>query len=211
MKIQHGEFSITAISYLNNVVSAIDSDAYKEASNKEMVQIVELVKGDRKEETAAWDGYNALSNIYSVDELKEFAKTSTKGNIEYYKYLIEKTIRIGTMNIGINYVENENSNHMLNYNYLGQLSLPITFSAVYIILGISIIYLIWYLIKKKDIDWILAFFTVLILANLFTLIVGAPFESQRLFVGSIVLVLLLISYVVGKIDKKGEEDEKVNV
>ena len=45
-------------------------------------------------------------------------------------------------------------------------------------------------VKNKNINWYLAFFTVLIAANIFTLIVGAPFESQRLFASSIVQVLL---------------------
>lgn len=211
MKSQHGEFSITAISYLNNLVSAIDSNVYQNASNKEMVKLVEEAKAGRMEEVAAWDGYEAIKNRYTVEEQKEFVKTSTSGNKEYYKYLIKKTIKLGAFNIGTNYAENEKLNYENLYSYFGQVSLPITFGTVYIMIAISAIYLIWYLIKYKNINWVIAFFAVLIIANLFTLIVGAPFEPQRLFSTSIEVVLLLIAYVAGKVKVKGEEDEKITI
>ena len=73
---------------------------------------------------------------------------------------------------------------------------------------ISIVYLVWNFIKFKEIDWLISFFTLLISANIFTLIVGAPFESQRLFFSSIVPVLLLISYTIKNIKKGVNKGEK---
>lgn len=54
----------------------------------------------------------------------------------------------------------------------------------------------------KQIDWIIAFFTVLILANLFTLIVGTLEEQQQLFLNSIECVLLLVVYAFKLICKR---------
>ena len=66
---------------------------------------------------------------------------------------------------------------------------------------ISIAYIIYKFIKYKELDWLVSFFMLLILANLFTLIVGAPFESQRLFFTSIVPIMLLIGYTIKNIKK----------
>lgn len=199
MKAQYGEFSLTAISYVNQLISAVDSDAYHSANNPEMIQIVDEVTGDRTEEKASWDAYNALKDVYSVKQLKEFASSSIMNSPNYKNYIINKTIRIGYLDIGTNYVEhkdfaNDLSNSSKNYKYLGHLLLPINFAIVYILIGIAIIYLIWYVIKYKKINWEVAFLTVMILANLATLIIGAPFEPERLFLASIPCVLLLIAY-----------------
>ena len=67
---------------------------------------------------------------------------------------------------------------------------------VYILIIASIIYLLYKLIKDKKIDWIMASLTSAILGNIFTVIVGAPFEQQRLFLPSVGLVLLNIIYLI---------------
>ena len=113
---------------------------------------------------------------------------------------------MGNENIGVTYDKGNNSNEgsMYNFESLNGLILPITFGLVYVILLASIIYLIWYLIKYKKINWICAFFTSMIFANIFTLIVGAPFEEQRLFFPSVCLVLLYLGMIVDKIKLKKE-------
>jgi hypothetical protein len=202
MKAQHGEFSVTAVSYINNTVTAIKSGSYKNASNQEMIKLVDEIKGDKEEEKLYWDAYNALNENYTIEDLKEFASSSIKNNPDYIKYLIYKTEDLGFINIGTaSYVTNLTEYSKINYNYIGNLILPINFAFVYIIMLIAIIYLIWNLIKNKEIDWIVSFFTVLIVANLFTLIVGAPSESQRLFVASIIPILLLIGKVISNYKK----------
>lgn len=206
MKIQHGEFSVTSVSYINNLVIAIKSNAYKNATNQEMIKLVDDIKGDKEEEALYWDSFNALKEKYSVDELKEFASSSMKNNPGYLRYLVDKTVDLGFVNIGTaSYITPNEEYNQLNYTYIGNLLLPINFSFVYLTMIACIIYLLWNLIKNKEIDWVVAFFTVLIVANLFTLIVGAPSEPQRLFLSSIVLFLLLI----GKIMSCYKSDNKV--
>ena len=194
MKAQHGEFSVTSVSYINNVVTAIKSNTYKNASNQEMIKLVDEIKGGKEEEALYWDALRALQKEYSVEELKEFASTSIKGNPNYLKYLVDKTVELGFVNIGTaSYVTPIEGYQELNYTYIGNLILPINFSFVYFVMIICIVYLLWNLIKNKQIDWVVAFLTILIVANLFTLIVGAPSEPQRLFLPSIISFLLLIS------------------
>lgn len=206
MKQQHGEFSVTAVSYINNTVTAIKSGCYKKASNPEMINTVNEIKGEKEEESLYWAAYNALSEKYTVEELKEFASSSTKNNPDYIKYLIYKIEDLGFVNIGTaSYVTPYEEYSHINYTYIGNLILPINFAFVYIMMIISIVYLLWNLIKNKEIDWMIAFLAVLIVANLFTLIVGAPSEPQRLFLASIVSVLLLI----GKGISRYKQDTKM--
>lgn len=199
MKSQHGEFSITTISYINNVITVIDSNSYKKANNTNIIAEINEIKGDRKDEAICWAAFNAIKEKYSVDELKELTRSSIKNDSNYIKYIVNKTINLGMCNIGTaGYVNNKEGYETINYAYIGNLLLPINFAFVYIMLIIAIIYLVYNLIRNARIDWIIAFFTILILANLFTLIVGAPFESQRLFLSSIIPILLLIGYVISK-------------
>ena len=217
MKTQHGEFSITSVSYINNVVTAIKSNAYKNATNQEMIKIVDEIKGGEEKEEHYWNALKVLQKEYSVAQLKEFASSSIKNNPKYYlKYLIFKTVELGFVNIGTaSYVAPIAGYEEINYTYLGNLTLPINFSFVYIVLIICIIYLIWNLIKNKKIDWVVSFLTILILANLFTLIVGAPSEPQRLFIPSIVSFLILLGKLLTingkeiKLLSQGGENKKV--
>lgn len=209
MKIQHGEFSITAVSYINSTVTAVNSNLYKRATNQDMVNIVEEEVKESNDGTTAFLALNALKEKYSIDEIKDFAKDSLKYDTGYITYLMKKTINLGTSNIGTTeYVTNKEAYQNINYTVIGNLIMPINFSFVYIMIIAGIIYLIWKLIKFKKIDWVVAFLTILIFANLFTLLVGAPFESQRLFFPSIIPVLLLIGLVISNIREKNMIFEK---
>lgn len=215
MKYQHGEFSITAVSYINNTVTAIDSDLYKRAENKEMVKIVDETISGKSRGSASWEALNILTGKYSVNEIKQFANQSLKKDSKYFEYMFNKTLNLEESSIGtVGYVNVKEQFSKINYNNLACLLLPINFAFVYIMVIVGIAYLLWKLIKFKKIDWIVAFFTLLIFANLFTLIVGAPYESQRLFLPSIVSVLLMLGLIISKIKTteiaEGEKKVKTN-
>ena len=199
MNNQFGEFALTRVSNLNNVVSAIQSKSYKNASNEEMIKEVDNTLAEDKN---MWDAYEALASKFTKPELEEFASSSLKTK-DYLKFLLKKTVQLGACNIGVNYVDNvnlgkEEAPYAISYADLGATILPITFGFVYFLIAFSIIYLIWNLIKTKKINWMVAFFTALIFTNLFTLIVGAPEEEQRLFSASIPLVLLFLVYIIDR-------------
>lgn len=218
MKWNKGSFSLTTISYLNQLISAIDSDSYQYASNPEMIKIVDEITQDRTDERASWEAYDALKEKYAVEDLKEFASSSIRNSPNYLTYLLNKTVRTGYLTIGTNYVDHKDyladllNNSYKGYYYLGNLILPINFAAIYILVAVMIVYLIWYLIRYKKIHWIIAFFTCVIGANVITLIVGAPFEQQRLFMASIPCVILIVTYGINiLIGKKGKRNEEIIV
>lgn len=202
VKSQYGEFSISAVSYVNNFISVLDSEIYKNVDdNPEMLNRIYEIIGDRKDEAILWETSDTIRKEFSVDEIKEFNKSAMTSNLDYFKYLVKKVVYTGSLNIGTNYVENihleqDPKNYARNFNYVGSVILPISFALVYMLIITSIIFLLYKLIKYKKIDWIMAFFTSLVSGNIFTIIVGAPFEQQRLFLPSIGIVLLLIIYLI---------------
>lgn len=207
VKSQHGEFSVSAVTYINNFMSVLDSGTYKNVdTNEKMLNRINEVIGDRTDESVLWEACDTIRREFSVDEIKEFNETAMTANSDYLEYLKNKVVYTGSLSIGTTYVENieleENlKNYSRTFSYIGNMLLPINFAMVYILIIISIIYLIYKLVKDKKIDWIIAFLTSVVFGNIFTIIVGAPFEQQRLFLPSVGLVLLMIIYLV-KILKK---------
>ena len=206
MKQQYGKFALTDVSTTNSVVSAISSNTYRNSNNMEMIKIVDnmIIKENKDLEniTDVSEIYKTLARKYDDTQLKEFASSSLK-TPEYLEYLLRRTIKLGKSNIGINYVDNSSLNlnknsKTISYEELGYISLPITFGFVYFLVFGGIVYLIYNLIKNKKVNWIVAFFTSLIFASTFTIIVGAAFETQRLFLSTIILVLLFITYIISK-------------
>ena len=202
VKSQYGEFSISAVSYVNNFISVLDSGTYKNVNdNDNMLNRINEIIGDREDEAVLWETSNTIRKEFSIDEIKEFSKSAMTVNSDYFDYLVDKVIYTGSLNIGTTYVENihleeDPQNYSKSFTYIGSIILPINFTIVYILILIAIICLLYKLIKDKKLDWVMAFLASAILGNIFTVIVGAPFEQQRLFLPSISFVLLLIIYLI---------------
>ena len=70
-------------------------------------QIIVIVK--IKQENVGeilWKTTGVIREEFSVDEIKKFSKSAMTTNSDYLKYLINKTIYTGSLNIGTTYVEN---------------------------------------------------------------------------------------------------------
>lgn len=206
IKRYYGTFGLTSVSGLNNLVVSIYSDAYKDGNNAELIKEIDDMKKDDNSTQICFYIYNMLSKTHSQEELANFASESLKNNPKFKDFLVKKTTELAPVNIATSYaiVQDSDGKIICNYRDIGSILLPITFGMIYILLIISIIYLIWYLIKYKKINWICAFFTSTIFANIFTLVVGAPFEEQRLFFPSMCLVILYVGVIIDKIKLKEE-------
>lgn len=206
IKTDYGVFGITNVTNINTMLTIIYSGAYNEKPDEPVsITIKEATQVQPTEAETYEIFHNNVLSKYSLSELQEYSKKiiNTK---TYREFIINRFVTVGNENIGVTYDNGKNSANgaMYNFESLNGLILPITFGFVYIILLASIIYLIWYLIKYKKINWICAFFTSMIFANIFTLIVGAPFEEQRLFFPSVCLVLLYLGMIVDKMKLKEE-------
>ena len=191
IKRNYGVFGLTLVSIDNTAVSVIDSGLYKNSDNKKIVEDVDKMMAE--DSTNVFNIYFSIEAKYPIDEINNFAKSAIKNSPEYFEYLTDKTINLGSKTIGISYVVSE-----IDYTKIGALFIPITFGVIYIMILTSIVYLIWYIIKYKKIDWVTAFFSSTIFANIFILIVGAPYEEERLFFPSIVLVILWLGNILSK-------------
>lgn len=196
MNNQYGQFKLTTISDINDIISVIFSNTYEKSNNKEIIEIINNVK-ENEVATPYFKLAERIKEEFSFEEIKEFISSSQKTK-EYLNYIINKTFVLAGSNIVVNYTDNTFLN-ILDLNLI-----PVSFGLLYIVIIISIIYLCYKLIKQKQVDWIMAFCISLILANIFTLIVGAPFEEQRLFIPSVVLVFILLAYIVEKIIQRGK-------
>lgn len=206
VKMNYGNFGLTSVSNVNNVTTAICSNGYKNSKNEKLKNRIQELAGKNPEPAKVFDVWYIVETEYSNEELKEFAKESLYNNKEYREYLVNKIINLSEKNIGTlyNFVTQKYQKEtfkIYDMKIMENIVLPINFGMIYLMLLGTISYLIYYLIKHKKIDWILAFCTVFIFANLFTAIVGAPYETQRLFISAIVFVLLEIAYIMEKYKK----------
>jgi len=204
----YGNFMISSVTYINDLVSIADSKAYTETSESEIKQIMQEVRDDKTDAESCWEVRNRLSN-YSYKEKKEFIKEA-KYSKKHIKYLVNKLISLGGVQLGIigyiPLVENSSMDAYLS------IVLPITFGMTYLMLVAIACYLIYKLFKYAQIDWFLSMIFIFILANLFTLIVGAPFEPQRLFIVSVIPIIMCIGYMISKIaDNNFEIDIENNL
>lgn len=195
-KNQFGMFSISGISDLNNIVMVIDSGIYKNSNNKEIINDIDDVLNSNIE-VPIWIAADHVRYNYSIDEKKDFLNSSKKNGFkEYTNYLTDKVILISKYSFGVIYAFNYyDLNKDLIINSLAFNLFPVSFSIVFYILIISFIYLLDRLIKKKDIEWIVAGLFSIIGGNLFLSIFFAPYECQRLVVTSIPMVIILIPYL----------------
>lgn len=201
---QHGKFALTTVSALNNAVSVIQSKTYKKTENKEMIKVIDDALDEDK---TIWEAYDVLANKFDEKEINELVKVATK-TPEYKQYLLKKTLELGYNNIGLSYVNNidisnKDKPYIISYKYIGSTIFPVTFGLLYCVILYSILYLIYNLFKTKKVNWIVAFFTSLIFANIATLIIGAPEEEQRLFSASMPLVMLYVVYIANLTLKNG--------
>ncbi len=200
MKNIYGVFGLSRVSYINKHISILDSNTYYKADNKEILNDIENIKKQEGEDVNKFILNNKLSEIYSTDQLIQFFNNAKDNNrLEYFKYMIQKFIKLGQENFGTSYVSTKNNSDL--FEQIGYATFPVTFYHVYVLIVVSIIYLLKNLIKNKKIDYVYAFFTFMIFANVFISIVGAPYETQRLVSASIPIILMQVSYIMSKLLK----------
>ena len=207
---QYGSFGLTHVSYRNNFISALESNAYCYADNKEIIQDINKVIGNKEDKSLYWSALQDLLKTHSDNEIEKFSNNALKkGRIEYFKYILNKTIELSNLHIGTIYTENVAKYKSINYIAISTLIIPINFAIVYIILVGTFIYLLYYLFKYRKIEWNLAILSLIIFGNIFISIVGAPFETQRLCLISIPCIMMLVANIL-EIYKENKENYAEN-
>ena len=208
MRIQYGNFGLTSVSNTNSTLTLIYSGLYTYSDRKDFVKDIDkfYIPNDA---FVPWDALDYLSTRYRVKEFDEFI-SSTKKNagINYYLYLVRKTLSCGADSLGVIYSVPKDGSNIYQFNILAYDFFPVSFSLVYYFLIGAFVYLLFYLVKKKEIEWITAALFSIIAGNIFVSLVGAPFEWQRLSVISIPAIIILIPYLVSEVFIMTNEKQK---
>lgn len=200
IKVNYGNFEITNVSTANKVANIIESGTYVSGDNKNIIDMINNELKGRNYKEDFWSStYKAINNFEKRD-IDQYCSSVYKNDTKRYLfYILQNTLILGEKSVGIRGAFNTQDYSSVKYKTLyfyDNMILPINFMHLYLIILISIIFLFILLFKNKKIEWILAFLISMIVANLFTTIVGAPMDYQRLFSSSIPLVIILIAYLI---------------
>ena len=208
---QYGNFGITSVSYVNNFITVLDGDLYKYSDNSEMIEKIDQIKGKETDKNIYWKVLNEMKKMYSDKEIKHFSSSAIKNSrIEYIKYILQKTINLSDVHIGVIYTNNLTKYKNIDYLKISNLVMPINYSTIYILLTGIFIYIIYALFKYKKIDWIISILFLIIVGNIFISIIGAPFETQRLCLITIPSLIVLLGYLFCIPYKEKVDDETIN-
>lgn len=206
IRLQYGEFGLSAVKNTNSIITLIDSRLYYYGEDEKIIKDIDKIikPGD---ESTIWKAYYSIAKKYKSKKLDEFNKRSIRNaKKKYVNYIAEKVLTVGQNNIGTIYSMREKNKPKRNLENLSIMLFPISFDLLFVILSISFIYLIYYLIKGKAIEWTVAALFSIIAGNVFISIIAAPYETQRLCVISIPATILLIAYLISIICKTNISD-----
>lgn len=205
IKERFGFFGVSWVSNHNKMWLLTESGLYAKSQDREKVELME--SGE------LWHGYFLLVNRYGMDETMKYWSETVKQNLpEYLSFLAKKAISYSKETIHTVY----------STGYLGKINdvpdekavlltgvsgimLPISCGMMYVILIFDIVYLIYLLIKRKTMDWMVAFTTAFVFCNFFLSMFMAPFEFQRLFSVSVPFLIIMLAHYANKIVCRGKD------
>jgi len=195
----YGLFNLTGVSDINNVMLISKDDLYKYGDNEEIVEIYDNVV-ESEGNVEHWVIVDEVFTKFDKRDIHKFVKSvKRKSGIKYYFYIIKKFFGLSPDSVGIIYSTSEKISTVENFKHLSYTMLPISFGLSYMIFAISLGFIIYYLFKFRKIDWVVGALFTLGAGNMFVAIAFAPFESERLSLNSLIVLIILISYLVKRI------------
>ncbi len=209
VRIYYGVFGLTSVSEVNNTIIVIDSGLYKNGDNLNIINDIDATYNPNDNNTT-WTAREAIIQKYGVEAITKFDKyVVNSSRKDYILYMIKKIFTIGNLNIGIIYSETINNHSNYNINTIFNVLFPMSFSLTYICLIIAFIEILYLLIKHKKLEWLLCALFTIIAGNLFLSIFFAPYETQRLCLISIPLLIVLIPYLILKITENNKNEKTI--
>ena len=210
VRLNYGEFSLTSVKQVNNTIIMIDSNLYSYGENDKITKDIDSIYIPGYE-YSAWLASNYIMMNYTRNDITMYIKKSfSNAKEKYLVYFVKKAISIMPNNLGTIYSVREQNYSAQYYNNIAYLLFPVSFALLYIILFITFIYLIYRFFVKKKIEWTIAALFTIIFGNVFISIISAPYETQRLCVNSIPVLIVLISYFISIICKKHVDDSDIS-
>lgn len=191
-KITYGNFGLSSVSYINDLLIVIDTNMYQRSSNEEIRDYIAQQRGEKKDiYDIIWDG---LMVNYSSDDLEVFAKDLIRENrLTYVKKMVLKAIKWGIRPASTAYNTLE-ERRALDMEQIAGFLFPIPFGLVYILVLGGCVWIFVGIVRKKRLDWVLLLCIMLIGGNIAVTIIAAPYEPERLCVTSLPVLIIGISY-----------------
>ena len=189
---KYGVFSISKVSYINNVLTVIDSGLYRKSDNLEIIEAI----GEPQKPQDIYDVlWGKLLVKFSGAELRAFSDAVIRENrITYYKILFYKALNWGAEPIVDSYLIS--THDLWDYSSWAIAIMPFTFGAIYIVVSIGMLFVFSRFVREKKLNLLLLIILLCICGNLATMVLAAPYEPARLFVASIPILMSGVIYVI---------------
>ena len=198
IRVQYGVFNISSVTNVNNFMIITNSGVYTYGDDEEIIDCLNDISNETIDQSR-WDDLNNCMYQHDTKEITNFIKIAKrKSGIRYYIYFIKRFLGIGPSSLGVIYAYGpKDNNHIIST--LSYTMLPLSFTISYYIFAISFIFICYYYFKFKKIDWIAILLFTIGFGNIFVSIVFAPFETERLSLLSLVVLIVLIPYLYKRI------------
>lgn len=191
-KVAYDRFSLSSVSYVNDLLNVIDTGIYQRSSNEE---IRDYISQSEKETSdiyrIIWQG---LMKKYSRDELEQFSGEIIHENrLQYIKDLFMKTIEWSIKPIGTAY-NSFREGYDFNLKQIAGLFFPVSFGLIFVFIMVGCVWFVVRVISKKRLDWGLLISVMLVGGNVAVTIIAAPYEPERLCVTSLPVLIVGATY-----------------
>ena len=209
VRIHYGIFGLTSVNEINNTIIVIDSGLYKNGDNQNIINDIDSFY-DPNDNNTTWAAREVIVQKYGVDTVTKFdSYVMNSSRKDYIVYMIKKIFIIGNLNMGTIYSKTVNNQFNYSINTIFNVLYPISFSITYIVLIMAFIEILYLLIKYKKLEWLLCALFSIIAGNLFLSIFFAPYETQRLCLISVPLLIILTPYIILKIIENPKNEKTI--
>lgn len=191
----NGFYNVSTVgTYVNQLWTIIDNNYY---NNPEYPEITSYVSSALSNGGTYSNVLDNIQGAFTYKELDNYVSSCFKQHSqEYSDYTVHKFKGIMPTRMEVMYVTvNDEGINNLKTD-LENLTSPLTFSNVFILLGASLVFTAAVLIKRKKCAWPVLGLTALVFSHIVVSVFGAPYESQRLCVVVLPLVFILAFYYI---------------
>ena len=197
-KKQNDIFAISNVTQINQLDTIIQMGIYKTEDEKDK-GIIEIIESNLDAGMTVWfrNTTNKIMSEYTPEEVDEYIGRCIKNNFStYFNKTIQKVFNIASVDCDEIYLRKRTSN---------AIGSTISFGLIYLYAFLEAIYIVIKGIKIKKVPTEQFIMLILILGQLATIIIGAQAEYSRLFITSLPIVLISITWHIEEIINSREK------
>ena len=195
VKLNTGDFNISIVSKINKIAMIINSNISLETENKEINEFVI----NTNEDSALLKSRLIIDN-FTTKDISTFTSTVIKNDlIGFTKYLVKNSLDFLTYDSGTKYVNQHGNINGHIYKIILAIEnniFNIKMGVIFLMNFIIVVFLIYTIIRKRKIPYIITYFTIMQIAGFLLIILGSPGEFSRLFVATLPFTFLTIFYII---------------